>query len=193
MFKFALYAAVTVALWLTGTWAYAALAYIGWEFFKGARYGGGVSGGLKAIAVKSIFAGMVYFAAMSPLLTGSTALLVGSAGVLGLMWRLPTFKPAKPAKSDHADDPAACAGDAGAGQGNANSQTQPKKGGGKNKKQGVVSWLLMGSNGSSMPGKQGMTSWLVKGPDPRVKQEGGVLAWLLYGKPMKKKPKNPAA
>jgi hypothetical protein len=93
MLKLAFYGIAALVLWQTGTWGYALVAYVAWEFFKGAQRGGGIAGGLQAVALKAICAGLVYFALMSPAVTGSSALLMGLAGTIGLMvQKFPTFK-----------------------------------------------------------------------------------------------------
>jgi hypothetical protein len=111
MLKLAFYGIAALVLWQTGTWGYALVAYIAWEFFKGAQRGGGIAGGLQAVALKAICAGLVYFALMSPAVTGSSALLMGLAGTIGLMvQKFPTFKLRKQLRegmeSDKTDDAA---------------------------------------------------------------------------------------
>jgi hypothetical protein len=93
MLKLIIYGIAAFALWSTGTWGYALLAYIGWEFFKGMQGGAGAVGGLQAVVLKGLCAGMLYFALMSPSIRGSYALLLGLAGAIGLMTqKFPTFR-----------------------------------------------------------------------------------------------------
>lgn len=112
MLKLIIYAVVAYLLWTTGTWGYAVLAYVAWEFIKGAQ-GGGVAGGVQAVALKAIFAGMLYMALMSPAITGSKALLLGLAGAIGLMvQKFPTFKLRKQIREGMEADKARDAADA---------------------------------------------------------------------------------
>lgn len=195
MLKLIFYGLAAFALWSTGTWGYGILAYAALEFYKGMQGGGGPSGGIQAVALKGLFAGMVYFALMSPSVHSSRALLLGLAGAIGLMTqKFPTFRLGKKMqegiaaiKADDAavaklegqmltandaeryakdDEPLACAA-----QGLAESRdSTPKERSEQRRqpsgKQGFLNWFIHGSNGS---GRRSNGS------------KQGIFSWLLFG------------
>lgn len=210
MLKLIIYAVVAYLLWTTGTWGYAVLAYVAWEFIKGAHGGGGVAGGVQAVALKAIFAGMLYIAIMSSAVHGSTALLLGLAGAIGLMvQRFPTFKLRKQIREGMEADKARDAADARLdGQlKTAEAIAQSLANGGDGSKaaaqgaerddkaiertSGADTQLASVRDGMSKEqapgqrqpgGQQSFLSWFINGSDGRSNgKKQGLVSWFLFG------------
>jgi len=210
MLKLIIYAVASYLLWTTGTWGYAILAYVAWEFVKGTQGGGGVAGGVQAVALKAIFAGMLYVALMSSAVHGSTAILLGLAGAIGLMvQRFPTFKLRKQIREGMEADKARDAADARSeGQrktagavaqslanGGGGSQAAPQ--GAERDEQAVertsgadaqLASVRDGMAKEQAPGQrqpggqQGFLSWFINGSDDRSNgKKQGLVSWFLFG------------
>jgi hypothetical protein len=174
MFKLIVLAAIIWLANLTGNLPWVVVAYVAWEFLKGAMGGGGIAGGIQAVVLKCFFAGLIIVALESDYFHGSTAWLVGLIGALGLLvGNLPTFKKnaaaAAAARTNDAEkalkDSLAKGGDSsgahqrvaesaessGKAGGSGNSGGSGRKAGGKNaqagkRKQGFISWFFLGPN-----------------------------------------------
>ncbi|WP_423600920.1 hypothetical protein [Roseateles sp. MS654] len=210
MLKLTIYAVAAYLLWTTGTWGYAILAYVAWEFVKGAQGGGGVAGGVQAVALKAIFAGMLYVALVSPAVHGSTAVLLGMAGAIGLMvQKFPTFKLRKQIRegmeADKARDAANARSEGQRKTGEAIAKSLANGGDGSDAAQqgaeldeqavertsGADTQLASVRDGMSKEqapgqrrpgGQQSFLSWFINGSDGRSNgKKQGVVSWFFFG------------